>query len=88
LPSTSTPQAARTGSAGAPGCILQVAGVQEQVVQPHPGQVSGPPGGELLTDRRADPADGRLRQRGLGAEDLGQGGLDVAVRQATHPPRR
>src|SRR5215208_4156797 len=69
LPSTSMPQAAKTGSAGAPECILQVAGVQEQVVQPHPGQLADPPGGELRTDRRADPADGRLRQRGLGSED-------------------
>ena len=66
---------------------LEMAGVQEQIIQPHPRQVSGPPGGELRTDRRADPADGRLRQRGLRTQDLSQGGLDVPVRQATHPPR-
>jgi hypothetical protein len=66
---------------------LEVAGIKEQVVQPHLGQIAGAPGGELRTDRRADPADGRLRQRGFGAEDLGEGGLDIPVRQATHPPR-
>jgi hypothetical protein len=64
---------------------LEVAGIKEQVVQPHPGQVAGAPGGELLTDRRADPAHRRLRQRGLGTQDLSQGGLDVPVRQTTHP---
>jgi hypothetical protein len=45
---------------------LEMASVQEQVVQPHPRQVADPPGGELRTDRRADPADGRARQRGSG----------------------
>ena len=67
------------------GVHLEVAGVQEQIIQPHPGQIPGPPDGELLTDRRADPADGRLRQRGFGTQDLSEGGLDVPVRQATHP---
>ena len=85
-PSVSMPQAASTGSAGAPGCILKWRAVQEQVVEPHAGQVAGPPGVELARGSRcADPAHRRLRQRRLGAEHLGQGGLDVAVRQAPHP---
>jgi hypothetical protein len=66
---------------------LEVAAIQEQVVQPHHAQIAVPPRLELLADPLADAADRRLRQRRLRPEHLGQGGLDVPVRQAPHPAR-
>jgi hypothetical protein len=68
------------------GVHLEVAGVQEQVVQADARQVAGLPGSELVADALADPADGRLGQGGFGAEHLGQGSLDVAVGQPADPP--
>jgi hypothetical protein len=67
------------------GVHLEVAAVQEQVVQPHHAQIAVPPRLELLADPLADAADRRLRQCRLRPQHLGQGGLDVPVGQATHP---
>jgi hypothetical protein len=72
------------------GCArvhLEVRGVQEQVVQPQPGQVAGAPSLELVFDPLADAAHRGAAQRRFGTEHLGQGGLDVAVGQAPHPAR-
>jgi hypothetical protein len=66
---------------------LEVRGVQEQVVQGDLVESARAPGGELVADGLADPADGGAGQRGLGAEHLGQGRFDVAVRQPAHPTR-
>jgi hypothetical protein len=66
---------------------LQVRGVQEQVLQPQPGQVAGAPSLELVFDPLADPTHRRAAQGGLRPQDLGQGGLDVAVGQAPDPAR-
>jgi len=71
------PQAASTGSAGAPGWIPKMRAVQEQVLQLDPAKIAGLPGVELVGDRLADAADGRLRQGGLRAQHLAQGGLHV-----------
>lgn len=49
---------------------LEVAGVDEQVVDRHVGQVADAPGVELLLDGITDPADGRLADRGVRAEQL------------------
>jgi hypothetical protein len=51
--------------------------VQEQVLQLDPAKIAGLPGVELVGDRLADAADGRLRQGGLRAQHLAQGGLHV-----------
>jgi hypothetical protein len=65
-----------------PRVELEVAAVEEQVVEVDRREVPGPPGLELLLDGLTDPRDGRLRQRRLRAEGLGQGGFDVTNRQA------
>ena len=52
----------------------------------HLGEVPGLPGVELVLDRLAHPADGRLRQGRLGAESTGQAGLHIADRQAPDEP--
>ena len=59
--------------------------VQVQVVEADPGQIAAAPGVELGPQPLADPAAGRAADRRLLAEDLGEHGLDVAVRQAPHP---
>jgi hypothetical protein len=71
-----------------PGAVMhaEVTAVQEQVLQCHLGEIAGLPGVELLLDRLADPADGRLRQGGLRSEGVGQAGLHVSDRQAPHEP--
>ncbi len=81
----SIPQAASTGSAGAPGCILKCGAFKEQVVKVHVFQRTGPPGLELGPDLLADPGDRGPRQGGLGSERLGKSRLDVAVGQPPHP---
>jgi hypothetical protein len=65
----------------------KIRAVQEQVLQLDPAKIVGLPGVELVLDRLADAADGRLRQGGLRAQHLAQGGLHVTGRQATHEPR-
>ena len=62
--------------------VAEVAAVEEQVLEGDVGQVALLPEVELVLDRLADPAHRRLRQRGLRAQGLGQGGLDVSHRQA------
>jgi hypothetical protein len=66
---------------------LEVRAVQEQVLQGDVGQAARGPCLELVFDLLADAADGRLRQRCLGPERLGQRRLDIPDRQATHEPR-
>jgi hypothetical protein len=61
--------------------------VQEQVLQLDPAKIAGLPGVEVVLDRLAGAADGRLRQGGLRAQHLAHGGLHVTGRQATHEPR-
>jgi hypothetical protein len=70
------------------GVHAKVGAVQEQVLQLDPRQVAGLPGVELVLDRLADAADGRLRQRRLRPQRLRQRRLDVAHRQAAHEPRQ
>ena len=71
-----------------PGAVViaEMAAVQEQVLEVDVGQLPVLPGVELGLDRLAHPAHRRLRQGGLGAQRVGQGGLDVAHRQAPHEP--
>jgi hypothetical protein len=65
---------------------LEVAAIQEQVVEPYRAEIAVPPGLELLTDPLADAADRRLRQRRLRPEDLGQGGsMSRSDRPRTQP---
>jgi hypothetical protein len=59
--------------------------VQVQVVDADPGKVAALPGVELDPQPLADPADGGPADRRLLAKDLGEHGLDVTVRQASHP---
>jgi hypothetical protein len=61
--------------------------VQAQVLQLDPAKIAGLAGVELVLDRLADAADGRLRQGGLRVQHLSQGGLHVTGRQATHESR-
>jgi hypothetical protein len=65
---------------------LEVATVQEQVVELHRREGSLGPGLELDLDGLADPADGRLGQGSLGSERIGQRRLDVAHRQTSDEP--
>jgi hypothetical protein len=58
--------------------------VQEQVIQLDVAKVAPLPGVELVLDDLADPVHGRLAQRGLGTERLGQRGLDITDAQAAH----
>ena len=74
----------RLGRGG--GVHLEVGGVQVQVVEAHVGQGTGLPGLELVVNGGADATHRRLGQGGLGPKHLGQGGLDVTVGQAPHPP--
>jgi hypothetical protein len=60
--------------------VAEAGGVQVQVVQLDLVQATRGPGGELLSELGADPAHRRARQRGLGAERLGQGRLDIPGR--------
>ena len=62
-----------------------MAAVEEQVVEPHAGQVAGAPVLELIGQALADANDRRAADGGLGPERLGEHGLDVAVRQAAYP---
>jgi hypothetical protein len=55
--------------------------VQVQVVDADPGKVAAAPGVELGPQPLAAPAHRRLADGGVLAEDHGQHGLDVAVRQ-------
>jgi hypothetical protein len=66
----------------------EVGAVQEQVLQLDPAQIPQLPGVELGLDRLTDAADGRLRQRRLWTQRLGQRGLHVANRQAADEPRQ
>ena len=63
-----------------------MAGVQVQVLQFDFGQAGGAPGVELGLDGLADAACGRLRQRRLRSQRLGQGRLHVAGGQAAYVP--
>jgi len=65
---------------------LEVRAVQVQVVELDVAQPTLSPGGELVLDRLADLADGRLRQGCLWPERVRQGGFDVADRQAADEP--
>jgi hypothetical protein len=66
--------------------VAEAGAVQVQVVQLDVGEATRRPGGELLADGIADPADGRAAQRCLWAERLSQRRLDVAGRQAADKP--
>jgi len=68
------------------GVHLEVAAVQEQVLQLYLGQVPGGEDVELGPDRLAYPADRRLRHGRLGAQRLGDGRFHVANRQAPDEP--
>jgi hypothetical protein len=83
------PQAAQHRLGRRPWMHPKVRAVQEQVLQLDPAKIAGLPGVELVGDRLADAADGRLRQGGLRAQHLAQGGLHVTGRQAAllRPPR-
>jgi len=59
---------------------LEVRAVQVQVVELDVIQPPLTPGGELILDRLADLADGRLRQRCRWPERVRQCGLDIADR--------
>ena len=67
-----------------PGAVVvaEVGAVQVEVLQGDVGQVALLPDVELGLDGLTHPAHRRLRQRGLGAEGVGQGRLDVADGQA------
>jgi len=80
------PNAASTGSARGAFVHTEVGAVQGQVLEGHVGEVPGLPAVDLVLDRLARPADGRLRQGGLGAERVGQSGLDIADRRASAQP--
>src|SRR5579859_2199782 len=56
---------------------LEVRPVDEQVVQLHLVEAAGTPRVELLPDRLTDPRDGRLGQRRLRTQRIGQGRLDI-----------
>jgi hypothetical protein len=60
--------------------------IQEQVVQRQIIEAAFPPPRELVLDLLAHPRHRRLRQRRLGAERVGEGGLDIPHRQAAHEP--
>jgi hypothetical protein len=62
-------------------------GVQEQVVQPHLVEAAGCPRLVFALDLLADRRDGGLGDRSLVAECVGEGGLDVADRQAADERR-
>lgn len=61
---------------------LEARPVAVHVVEVEVGGVARPPLIELGLDRLADAARGRLRQRGLRTERLGEGRLDVTYGQA------
>ena len=67
---------------------LEKAPVEVEVVDLHLRKVASLPGVELGPQSLADPAGGRLGHLGVLAEDLGQHGLDVPVRQPPAPSRR
>jgi len=62
--------------------VAEVRAVEVQVLEGDVGEVAALPGVELVLDGLAHPTHSRLRQSRLGAEGVGQGGLDVAYRQA------
>jgi hypothetical protein len=64
------------------GVHAEEAGVQEQVIQRHLIQAAQRPRLVLILDGLADRRDGGLGDRGLVAERVRQGRLDVADRQA------
>ena len=61
--------------------------VEEEIVEGDPRQVTGLPGVELSLDGFTDPTHGRLGQRGLRAQGVGQGRLHVPDRQPPHEAR-
>jgi hypothetical protein len=65
---------------------LEVRRIKEQVVQRDVVELAFPPPRELVLDLLAHPRHRRLRQRRLGAERVGEGGLDIPYRQAAYEP--